>query len=180
MGNETQSMQMLRTYDPAHTKYILVFTVLQISQSSSTGAYVASPAGYGDEGKWSWMARISGEAKPRLTQEGYMTASTAWTGETAFGTANQQTGRWQWNDQGQNCTVYELMNYAEVQYCTLATATFGTTISPDATTTVPTYFKQAYFAGLNAQPGQYGGLIPIVAIYSIDWAAYDAANGITP
>ena len=47
------------------------------------------------------------------------------------------------------------------------------------TTTEPTYFQEAFFAGLNVSPTQYGGLVPVVAIYSIDWAAYDAANGIT-
>ena len=39
---------------------------------------------------------------------------------------------------------------------------------------MPTYFKEAYFAGLNTAPTQYSGLIPIVAIYEIDWAAYNA------
>ena len=48
------------------------------------------------------------------------------------------------------------------------------------TTTQPTYFKEAFFAGLNVSPTQYGGLVPVVAIYSIDWAKYDAEHGITP
>jgi hypothetical protein len=38
----------------------------------------------------------------------------------------------------------------------------------------------AQFAGINASPFQYGGLIPLVAIYSIDWASFNADNGITP
>jgi hypothetical protein len=183
MGNESQSMQMLASYNsyytPGRVNYILVFTVLQISQSSSgTSTYVAGPAGYGDEGKWVWMARISGEAKNRLIQEGYMNAATAWTDETTFGSTSSSTGTWTWNDQGENCTVYELMNYAEVQYCNTMSA-IGYSISPDATTTTPTYFTEAYFAGLETSPGQYGGLVPIVAIYKIDWQAYYNAMGIT-
>ena len=72
MGNENQSMAMLNSYGQSRVKYIAVFEVLQISQSSSgSSSYIVSPAGYGDEGKWVWMARISGQAqdktnKPRL------------------------------------------------------------------------------------------------------------------
>ncbi len=94
-----------------------------------------------------------------------------------------QQQRWKWNDHGLNCTVLELLNYAEVDYANTMTAALssqGITVSPDHTTTVPTYFKEAYIAGLNTAPGQYGGLIPLIAIYKIDWAAYNAQHGITP
>ena len=178
MGNENQSLAMLSNYGQSRVKYIAVFTVLQISQpSSGSSAYVVSPAGYGDEGKWVWMARISGQAQTRLLNEGYMNAATAWTNETQFGSSNPTTGKWQWSDQGLNCTVYELMNYAEVQYATRMSGP-QITITPDQTTTTPTYFKEAHFAGIDASP--VGNLIPIIAIYEIDWAAYDAAHGITP
>ena len=183
MGNENQSLQMLSTYNnynnPGRVNYVLVFTVLQISQASSgSSSYVASPSGYGDEGKWVWMARISGEAKNRLIQEGYMNPATAWTDETTFGAADNTTGRWVWNDQGKNSTVYELMNYAEVQYCNQMSS-FGVSITPDATTTIPSYLKEYYFAGLTTSPFQYSGLVPIVAIYKIDWNAYYNATGTT-
>ena len=183
MASENESMAMLNSYGQDRVKYIAVFEVLQISQASSgSSSYIASPAGYGDEGKWVWMARISGQNKQGLIDAGYMNPATAWTDETSFGSSDPTTGRWQWNDQGLNCTVFELLNYAEVQYCNaITTATNGQiTITPDQTTTVPTYFKEAYFGGLNTSPGQYGGLIPIIAIYSIDWATYDAQHGITP
>ncbi len=184
MGNENQSMAMLNSYGQNRVKYIAVFEVLQISQASSgSSSYVASPAGYGDEGKWVWMARISGQNKDGLIKAGYMNPATAWTNETTFGSSNPTTGRWQWNDQGLNCTVFELMNYAEVDYATTMTSALssqGITVSPDQTTTVPTYFQKAYTAGLNTAPGQYGGLIPLIAIYKIDWATYDAQHGITP
>jgi dolichyl-diphosphooligosaccharide--protein glycosyltransferase len=182
MGNENQSMAMLNSYGQDRVKYIAVFTVLQISQQSSS-TYVASPAGYGDEGKWVWMARISGQGAQRLVDERYISNATMWTDETAFGANNPTTGRWEWNDRGLNCTVYELMNYAEVQYANTVTAALssqGISVVPDQTTTEPTYFKMAEFAGINASPYQYGGLVPIVAIYSIDWATYDAIYGITP
>jgi len=180
MGNENQSMAMLSNYGQSRVKYIAVFEVLQVSTSSSgTSSYIVSPAGYGDEGKWVWMARISGQAQTRLINEGFMNPATAWTNESQFGASDTTTGRWQWNDQGLNCTVFELMNYAEVHYANTMTS-LGINVSPDQTTTQPTYFKYAYFAGEQTSPTQYGGLVPIIAIYEIDWAAYDAAHGITP
>ena len=182
-ANENQSMAMLNTYgqEPRQIHRCLRSPCRYLKQAAGR-TYIASPAGYGDEGKWVWMARISGQNKQDLIDAGYMNPATAWTDETTFGASNPTTGKWQWNDQGLNCTVYELLNYAEVQYCNAITAATNSqiTITPDQTTTVPTYFKEAYFAGLNTSPGQYGGLIPIIAIYSIDWATYDAQHGITP
>ncbi len=180
MGNENQSMAMLNSYGQSHVKYIAVFEVLVISQSSSgASSYIASPAGYGDEGKWVWMARISGQAQTRLLNEGHMTPGTAWKDETTFGSSNPQNGQWVWNDQGLNCTVFKLMNYAEVRYTQMMTD-LGISMTPDQTVTQPTYFKEAYFAGLQTSPFQYGGLVPVIAIYEIDWAAYNADRGITP
>ncbi len=180
MGNENQSMAMLNNYGQSRVKYIAVFEVLQVQQATSGSAsYIVSPAGYGDEGKWVWMARISGQAQARLIDQGYMNPAKAWTNESQFGASDPTTGRWQWNDQGLNCTVFELLNYAEVHYANTMTS-LGINVSPDQTTTVPTYFKFAYFAGEQTNPTQYGGLVPIIAIYEIDWAAYNADHGITP
>src|SRR5208283_1292544 len=164
--------------------YILVFTVLQLQANSAGTAYTAYPAGYGDEGKFVWMARISGQDESSLIQSGYMDNATAWKDETSFGNYTSN-GQWQWNLQGDNCTLYELMNNAEVQYCNELTAAYsGTsspvTFTPSATATTPSYFQIADIAGLNASPGQYGGLIPLVAIYKIDYNAYYNATGITP
>jgi hypothetical protein len=185
MGNENQSMQMLSKYEnynnPGRVNYILVFTVLEIQQSSSgSSTYTAYPSGYGDEGKWPWMASISGTAEQWYINNGYMSAttSTVWKDEASFGSANNQTGQWVWNDQGDNCTVYELMNYAEVQYCN-GWASAGVNITPSATTTTPTYFTEAYIAGLDTSPFQYGGLVPLVAIYEINYPAYYSATGTT-
>jgi hypothetical protein len=70
------------------------------------------------------------------------------------------------------------MNYAEVQYCNQM-AQLGVAITPDATTTIPAYFHSVEIAGLQTSPFQYGGLVPLVAIYSIDYQAYYAATGAT-
>ena len=61
----------------------------QIQQSNSgSTTYVASPAGYGDEGKLVWMARISGTYEQEYIKDGYMSTTnglTEWKDETSFG-----------------------------------------------------------------------------------------------
>jgi dolichyl-diphosphooligosaccharide--protein glycosyltransferase len=181
MGTENQTLHMLSTYDQSRVKYIAVFLTLgfyQASSSTSTASYVAYPAGYADEGKWVWMARISGQAEQRFIDSGFVSAQEAWTNEYSFGSTDTSTGQWVWNERGLNSTVFKLLNNAEVQYCAGMQAA-GLDISPDQTTTAPTFFHEAYFAGINVSPGQYGGLVPIVAIYEIDWDAYNAAVGAT-
>ncbi len=176
MGTENQSLAMLSTYGQDRVKYIAVFTVLGIQASSTGTSYYAYPSGFGDEGKFPWMARISGQEKQRFIDSGFISAEDAWVDESPFGTQSSSTNQWEWNDRGLNCTVEELMNYAEVMYCNAVTAGGTFQISPDVTATTPTYFKMAYFAGLGTAPTQYKGLVPIVAIYEIDWAAYNADN----
>jgi asparagine N-glycosylation enzyme membrane subunit Stt3 len=167
MSNETQALTMLEKYN---AKYILVFVTLKIGQSS-TQQYVATSAGYGDEGKWSWMARISGQARDRL--------NCAWTDETAFGYNDNQTGQWVWNDMGKNSTVYKLMSWAKQRW-TDGTVTTGIQVFPDEAGVQPEYFKEAYFAGQDLTPldasTKYGGLIPLVALYEIDWQKYHNAT----
>jgi hypothetical protein len=164
MADENHSLPMLSRYD---AKYILVFTTIAIGQSSNQQYYVASPAGYGDEGKWSWMAKISGQARDRFIQTGFIDAKSAWTNEATFGNVSS-TNTWQWNDVGKNSTIYKLMSWAKQLWCD---GTNGL-IQPDEQGVQPTYFKVAYIAGLDVPPTKYGGLIPLVALYEIDWQAY--------
>jgi dolichyl-diphosphooligosaccharide--protein glycosyltransferase len=175
MGDENTSLKMLSNYNENQTKYILIFTVLQISQQSSTSSYVASPAGLGDEGKWMWMARISGQAEQRFLDTGYMTPQTAWTDETAFGVSDNSTGLWDWNAKGQNSTIYKLLTWTEQQYCDNT----GGLITPDKPGVQPTYFNETFISGLDTSPFAYGGIVPLVALYQIDWAAYNNATSTT-
>ncbi|MEM3079657.1 MAG: hypothetical protein QXF21_04995, partial [Thermoproteota archaeon] len=56
MSNETQAIKVLKRYN---AEYILVYiTIYYSSQSGSVGFANAG----GDEGKWTWMASISGKA----------------------------------------------------------------------------------------------------------------------
>jgi dolichyl-diphosphooligosaccharide--protein glycosyltransferase len=167
MANETQSLEMLAQYD---AKYILVFTTLVIGQTS-TQQYVASPAGYGDEGKWTWMAQISGQARDRFIKSGYIDAADAWSDQTPFGSVNNQTNQFEWSDKGMNSTIYKLMSYSwQLWLDASGSSQLGITLTQ--TPMQPIYFKPAYIAGEDDSPGKYGGLIPLVALYEIDWQAY--------
>ena len=177
MAPEKQSMEMLATYN---AKYILVFITLGIASSSDQSYYVAQFANFGDEGKWSWMARISGQARDRFIKEGYMNANMSWTDETAFGQVSNTTSTWEWNDMGKNSTIYELMTYAKQRWVDVSGSAYSV-VSDVSDVQTPTYFKEAYFAGENYNPidaqSATGGLIPVVALYEIDWDAYYNATG---
>ncbi|HLE75477.1 MAG TPA: STT3 domain-containing protein [Candidatus Bathyarchaeia archaeon] len=176
MANETQSLKMLEKYN---AKYILVFITLGIGQSSDQTYYVASSAGFGDEGKWMWMARISGEAQDRFIQGGFIDRNSSWIDETAFGSVSNQTNRWEWNDLGRNSTIYKLMSWAKQRW---TDTQGGGYIYPDEAGVQPTYFKEAYFSGLDltlSASANYGYLIPLVALYEIDWQKYYNATSPT-
>jgi len=181
MANETQSIRMLKTYN---VEYVLVFITLGLSSSSSTGAITASWVGYGDEGKWTWMAEISGQAKTRYIDEGLIDEASSWTNESYFG--NYTSNAWVWSDTpqlsgstviGKNSTVYKLMSWGKQRYCN----EYG--ITPDVAGVQPTYFDEAFFAGLNVNPNdagsKYGGIVPLVCLYKIDWQKFynDFPNG---
>ena len=114
------------------------------------------------------MADISGHARDRYINEGFMTADYQWTNKTAFG-YNETSGQVAWNDMGTNSTIYKMMGWAKQEWATK----WG--INPDVAGTQPTYFTEAYFAGLELDPTtavqQYGTLIPMVCLYKINWDA---------
>jgi dolichyl-diphosphooligosaccharide--protein glycosyltransferase len=171
MAPEDQAMKMLEQYN---VEYILVFTTLYVSSSSDGTYYVAQSAGYGDEGKWSWMAKISGQARERFISDGFISADAAWTDENDFGEVNSTTYTWQWNDAGKNSTIYKLLSWAKQRWVDVGGN--ESSVQADEAGVEPTYFKEAFFAGeeltaLEAS-SKYGGLIPVVALYKIDWESY--------
>ena len=169
MANETQSVKMLSRYK---AKYILVFTTVEINQGNWIG--------YGDEGKWTWMAKISGQAKQRFINEGLLDEQSSWENETSFGNFSSTANKWVWSDTpqqgstvtGQNTTIYKLMSYAKQRWI----ATQGQGMTDPDTWIQPTYFKEAFFAGLSLSrtdaSNKYGGIIPLVCLYEIDWQKY--------
>ena len=178
MAPEDKAMAMLEKYD---AKYILVFTTLYLTTSSDQLSYVVQSAGYGDEGKWSWMARISGQARQRFIDTGFISEEEAWTDETDFGVVSNETYTFEWNDAGKNTTVYKLLGWAKQRWVDVGGAASDSPVQADESGVEPTYFKEAYFAGEELTTLEvyykYGGLIPIVALYEIDWESYYDATG---
>ncbi len=165
MANETQSLKMLAHYN---AKYVLVFTSVGLA-SLESGDSVATWVGYGDEGKWMWMAKISGKAEQRFITDGFLDQESSWTDETKFGKYDNSTNQWAWNDVGKNTTVYKLMSWGKQRWCDEHSVTI------DEAGVQPIYFKEAYFAGLTLEPSEtskYGGIVPLVCLYEIDWAKY--------
>jgi hypothetical protein len=165
MANETESVKMLKLYN---AKYILVFTTLAVQQQTNTGITYALEAGYGDEGKWTWMARISGQSAYKRNWPGW-----DWTDESTFGNYYNATtywpNNWLWNNRGYNTTIYKLMTWARTQYCNTYQV-----VDPDAgNVTKPQYFEPEYIAGLTLAPqdaiSKLGNLVPLVALYKIDY-----------
>jgi dolichyl-diphosphooligosaccharide--protein glycosyltransferase len=164
MANETQALKMLKLYN---STYILVFTTLRLAQSSSGAQPYATWGGYGDEGKWMWMAKISGNEQERFIRGGFMDDQSAWTNETKFG--NYTNNQWVWNEVGMKTTVYKLMSWGKNRWCN----TQGITDPDAANVTKPLYFEEEYFAGLalTAQEAinRYGNLIPLVCLYKVNY-----------
>ena len=125
------------------------------------------------------MARISGQARERFIQAGLLTEDTAWTDENDFGTVNNETGTWQWNDMGKNSTVYKLLSWAKQRWVDVSGT--ANNIQADEQGVEPTYFEEEYFSGENLSPiaasTSYGGIIPVVALYKINWESYYNATG---
>lgn len=174
MGTEDQALRMLSTYGQDRVKYILVFTVVQVYQASDGSTYLAVPAGVGDEGKWMWMARISGQAKDRLINQTFMDPNTAWTDETTFG--NSTNNQWQWNTQGQNTTIYKLLTYTQQRF---TNSTGGIVQSLEAPVSL-SYFEPVFISGVEQTNVYNGQVVPLVALYKINWDAYNNATGTTP
>ena len=167
MANETQSVKMLRQYN---TEYVLVFATFGYSSSSYSASWLDGAGG--DNGKWTWMAQISGKARQRFIDAGMIDEADAWTDQTTFG--NYTSNTWKWNTAGINTVIYKLMGYGKSQWCEENQAT-----DPDASNvTKPRYFDEAFFSGLTLSgtdaTSRYGGIVPLVCLYKINYALYDA------
>jgi len=75
LSNETEAIKILESYDTTH---VVVFTTF-----TSDGRSV----GYGEEGKWRWMAKIAG-----LNETDYFKDQ-------------------DWTEQGKETVIYKLMSY---------------------------------------------------------------------
>ncbi|TRO47873.1 hypothetical protein E2P47_03765 [Candidatus Bathyarchaeota archaeon] len=167
MSPEEQSIPMLANYD---AKYILVFHTVFIGQDQS-GNLLATAGIWGDEGKWSWMASISGSSRDRFIEDGWIEEDLMWTDENDFGEPNQNTGTWIWNSRGRDTVIYKMMSWARQLY-TESEPSQAAGVSPDEPGVEPTYLKPAFISGVDTSPFEYGGVIPLVALYEIDYESF--------
>jgi dolichyl-diphosphooligosaccharide--protein glycosyltransferase len=172
MVNETQAMRMLKLYNAS---YILVYTTIR----SDTGEWISAG---GDEGKWVWMAAISGKARERFISNGFIPAEDMWNekldnvrnmfGNYSLGTnwidsdkdGQADSGELQPNHRGQNATIYKLMRYA--------VESWKQKHGKDGSTIELIYFTPEFIAGLDNDGSKYGGVVPLVCLYKINWDKY--------
>jgi asparagine N-glycosylation enzyme membrane subunit Stt3 len=170
MSNETQAVRILeKQFNGPHgpPTYILVFTTF-----ASTGQDY--PVG-GDEGKWTWMARIANSS--RTVRELYKDEWGVWEYKewgknkeyNTFGYSNSTTGMFVWNDLGKNTTIYKLMENGK-----------SSQISGYTAPTL-TYFKNGHFFGGQVatlgtiqSTGETVYLDALVCLYEVDYAKYDS------
>jgi dolichyl-diphosphooligosaccharide--protein glycosyltransferase len=162
MANETYSLNMLKRYNAS---YILVFDTFDYQGN------MADWAG-GDNGKWTWMAEISGSGQQRFIDTGFIDQASSWQNESSFGMYNSTTNQWVWNDAGTNSTIYKLMYWGKDVWCQAN----GVTDPDAASVTQPIYFTEEFFSGLTLTPSDaesyYGGIVPLVCLYKINWQLY--------
>jgi len=174
MSNETQAIKMLKRYN---AEYILVYITIYYDSSRNSVGF--ANAG-GDEGKWIWMAAISGKNRHRFIRQGLISETEMWTSDLnkireMFG--NFTLG-YHWHDtnhnnraednelervnKGQNCTIYKLMNYALERWRQEQKG-------GEPPTTKLLYFSEAYIAGLENDGTKYRGVVPLVCLYKINY-----------
>jgi len=139
MSDEADAVKILQKY---HATHIVVFVTCD-SQGSDVG--------WGDEGKWMWMARIADSVFGGFEYDetdhiivGYQELVTDEEGYTTR----------VWTDKGKNTTIYKLMAYAKDARTGSSHSTYPVT-----------HFEPAYFS----EAADYGGVIPLVCVYKINY-----------
>ena len=147
MSNETEAIKILKLYerDGRRPEYIVVFTTFDTN---------GNDRGYGDEGKWRWMAKIAASRFGNYFDDesfGNFTLGVDWIDLNDNGQRDQD--ELVPNVKGQNSTIYKLMTYAKHEKVSSVSA--------------PTlqHFEKAYFS----EGKNYGGTIVLVAVYKINY-----------
>jgi len=135
LSNETEALEILRKYNAS---YVVVFTTF-----TSDG----SDVGWGDEGKWRWMARIAFGLEK----------------ESEYGNVTEQ-GVWSWNAKGQNTVIYKLMTYGKKDVLRDVAAVQELPLEPLQ------HFEKAYFSQTYETRKAYGGAIPLVCVYRVKYS----------
>jgi len=139
MSNETAAVKILQKYQATH---VLVFVTCD-GQGSDVG--------WGDEGKWMWMARIADSVFGGFEYDetnhiivGYQELVTDEEGYTTR----------VWTEKGKNTTIYKLMAYAKDLRTGSSHLTYPVV-----------HFEPAYFS----EAKDYGGVIPLVCVYKVNY-----------
>ncbi|PVX25985.1 MAG: hypothetical protein CW691_02815 [Candidatus Bathyarchaeum sp.] len=144
VSNETEAIKILEQFDESKQEditYVLVFMTFGTD---------GSDYGYGDEGKWRWMARIAGLDD---NVYGNYTLGTDWVDTNQDGSA--ATDELITNEIGNNTVLYKLMHYAS------DLALYGTTdIELE-------HFEEAYFTTPQLYGTETDGFIPMVCVYKV-------------
>jgi len=138
LSNETEAIGILHGYNATH---VVVFTTFHTDDQGNP-----VDVGWGDEGKWRWMARIAG------------------LNESDYGSINSETGSWEWNSKGQETVIYKMMQYGKE-----VTLHGSSTIQFLLNGNGEPFFEEAYFSQIAGSPKSYGGVYPLVCVYKINY-----------
>jgi dolichyl-diphosphooligosaccharide--protein glycosyltransferase len=143
MSNVTEAVEILRSFNAT---YIAVFTTFY---SGSVSGYTAGgDVGYGDEGKWTWMAKIA-----NLDDKSFGNYTL---GKDRVYDASTEEYTYIDNVKGQNTTLYVLMTYAK-------DIKLGNTPTVSLLDSSGKGFEPAYLS----TGKDYGGIIILVAVYKV-------------
>ena len=161
MSNETEAIEILKTWNrdahrlgfQSNISHVLVFTTFDQN---------GNDAGFGDEGKWRWMARIPGLDDASF---GNFSLGTDWLGDI-----NENNKRdpeeLVVNVKGQNSTIYKMMTYGKKDVFPDAPALQQLSLEPLQ------YFEKAYFSRTQETAQQAlrnYGIVPLVLVYKINY-----------
>ena len=144
MSNETEAIKILKKY---HATHVLVFVVCDRQ---------GNDIGWGDEGKWMWMARIAKSRFPEKCDWEYDEENHIIVGYQELKEDEQGRTTRVWTDKGKQTLIYKLMAYAKDKRTGSSHLTYPLT-----------HFKEAYIS----KGKDYGGAIPLVCIYKIDYGS---------
>jgi len=142
MSNVTDAVKILQSYN---AKYVVVFTTFY--GEGLSGISAGTEAGYGDEGKWTWMAKIA-----NLDDKSFGNYTL---GKDQIYDPDTQQSTYIDVPKGKNTTLYKLMTYAR-------NVNLGTASAVALLDASEKGFEPAYLNGKN-----YGGIVILVAVYEV-------------
>jgi asparagine N-glycosylation enzyme membrane subunit Stt3 len=156
MSNETEALKILNEFDERGDKkitHVVIFVTFATDESAET----IQDYGYGDEGKWRWMARIGGLDDNKY---GNYTLGIDWADANGDGSVDEDETIV--NELGNSTIIYKLMHYA------------SDTLAYGSTNIQLEHFERAYFSQQDAETTQWyptsdGYFAAVVCVYKINY-----------